>query len=79
MTKKPFTLVDSRESTDVIECLRALLAQAEQGQLIGLAFAAMLKRRGYICSTAGEAHRSVTYTRGMILALDDQLAQRTRE
>jgi hypothetical protein len=80
VTKRPFKLVDSKDPpTDVVECLRSLLEQAERGQIIGIAFAAMLKSRGYVCHTAGEAHRSVTYTRGMIMALDDQLAGRVRE
>lgn len=79
MTRPPFNLVEGSGSTDVVECLRALLERAEKGQVIGIAFAAMLKSRGYFCQTAGEAHRSPTYARGMILALDDQLAARVRE
>lgn len=80
MTRKPpFSLLESEGSTDVVECLRELLAKAEEGDIIGIAVAAMLKRRGYVCQTAGEAHRSPTYARGMILALDDQLALRVKE
>jgi len=38
----------------------------------------MLKRRGYIVNSAGEAHRNPTFSRGMLLALDDQLSTRIR-
>lgn len=74
----PFTLVPDAYSTETVECLRTLLADAEKGVLIGVAFAAMYKRRGYRVSACGEAHRSPTYTRGMIRALDDRLAERVR-
>lgn len=74
--KAPFILVPDTVSHDTIACLRALLAQAKKGELIGLAYAAMLKQRAYIVNTAGTAHDSPTFTRGMLAALDDQLGQR---
>lgn len=76
--KPPYILIPDTISSDTIECLETLLDQARRGQIIGLAFAAMLKRRGYIANSAGEAHRNPTFTRGMIAALDDQLSQRVR-
>lgn len=76
--KPPFVLIEDTISNDTIQCLKTLLKQAEKGEVIGVAFAAMLKRRGYIVNTAGEAHRSPTYTRGMLLALDDKLSRRVR-
>jgi hypothetical protein len=76
--KPPFVLVEDVVSTDTVECLRTLLQFAESGEVIGVAYAAMLKKRGYIVNTAGEAHRSPTYSRGMMLALDDKLAARIR-
>ena len=76
--KKPFVLVQDDISNDTIESLEQLLKHARSGALIGIAFAAMLKQRGYIVNTAGEAHRNPTFSRGMVAALDDQLALRIR-
>lgn len=78
MRKPPFVLVEDTVSNETIECLETLLKYARSGEVIGVAFAAMLKRRGYIVNTAGEAHRSPTYSRGMLKALDDKLAARVR-
>lgn len=74
--KAPFVLLHLPESHETIDCLHAMLRQAEKGELIGLAYAAMFKRRGFTVNTAGEAHRSPTYTRGMLLSLDDVLSAR---
>jgi hypothetical protein len=76
--KPPFALIEDQISTDTVDALRTLLDHAERGEVIGVAYAVMLKRRGYIVNTAGEAHRSPTYSRGMLLALDDKLAARIR-
>lgn len=76
---KPFTLLSTAAlSTDTIKCLRALLVQAEKGEVIGIAYAAMMKRRVYVVNACGEAHRSLTFTRGMVKTLDDELGQRVR-
>ena len=74
--KQPFTLVPDKVSTDTVECLRLLLSRARKGEVIGLAFCAMLKQRAYIVNTAGIAHESPTFARGMVAALDDSLADR---
>lgn len=71
--KRPFTLVTKTISHDTVEALGTLFEQAKQGDLIGVAFAAMYKEGGYMVDAAGEAHRSPTFARGMIRALDDEL------
>lgn len=76
--KPPFLLVPDQISSDTIQCLETLLAHARSGEVIGIAFAAALKRRAYITNTAGECHRSPTWARGLVAALDDQLALRIR-
>jgi hypothetical protein len=73
---KPFTLIPDVISTDTVECLEQLLDGARRGEVVGLAFAAMLRRRAYIVNTAGEAHRNPSFSRGMVAALDDQLSHR---
>lgn len=75
-TAPPFILVPDALSSDTVECLEQLLEQAKRGQVIGLGFVAMLKKRGYIVNTTGEAHRNPTWSRGMLRALDDKLGQR---
>lgn len=74
--KRPFTLIPDGVSTDTVECLQQLLQRARTGEVIGLAFCAMLKRRAYIVNTAGVAHESPTFARGMVAALDDSLSNR---
>lgn len=80
MTRRPppFILIPDNVSNETVECLTQLLEHAQSGELIGIAFSAMVKRRGYICNTAGEAHVNPTFARGMIAALDDKLALRVR-
>jgi hypothetical protein len=74
--KAPFELVPDTVSTDTVECLQLLLRRARKGEVIGLAFCAMLKQRSYIVNTAGVAHDSPTFARGMVAALDDSLSNR---
>ncbi len=76
--KPPFILIPDEVSHDVVECLETLLEHARAGEVIGVAFAAALKRRAYITNTAGECHRNPTWARGMLAALDDQLSSRIR-
>jgi hypothetical protein len=76
--KPPFLLVPDVVSHELVECLELLLDQAKRGQIIGIAYAAMLKKRAYITNTAGEAHRNPTFSRGMIATLNDQLGQNVR-
>lgn len=75
--KAPFRLhVISGASQDTVACLRDLLARAERGEVIGVAYAAMHKRRKYTVHACGEAARNPTFARGMVGALSDDLAQR---
>lgn len=77
--KPPFRLVPDNLSTETTEALTQMLELARRGELIGLAFAGILKRRGYFVNTAGEAHRNPTFARGCVSALDDELGKRMRE
>lgn len=77
--KPVFVLIPNQVSHDTVKCLETLLRHARDGEIIGVAFAAALKRRAYITDTAGECHRNPTFTRGMIAALDDRLAQRVHD
>lgn len=70
---KRYRLTPDTISHDTVEALRTLLADAERGYIIGVAFAVMYKGRDFVVDTAGEAHRSPTFARGMVAALDDHL------
>lgn len=70
---RPYTLIPDSISHETVEALGELLEQARAGELVGFAFAAILKRRRYIVNTAGECRGDPTLTRGMALALDDEL------
>lgn len=81
MTRRiPFQLIRHPDalSSDTVECLRELLMEAQQGDMIGIAFAAMYRRRKYIVDAAGEAYRNPTFARGMVDALHDELGKRAR-
>ncbi|MBA2547316.1 MAG: hypothetical protein H0V16_02515 [Burkholderiaceae bacterium] len=71
--KEPFRLVRDPLSCDTIECLQRLLADAEHGQILGIAYAAMYKGREYVVGATGEARRSTTFARGMVDDLHDEL------
>lgn len=74
--KAPFRLVTHQEvSRDTVECLRALLNSAEKGEVVGVAIAAMHKRRHYTVHSCGEVHRNPTFARGMVAALSDDLGR----
>lgn len=76
--KPPFRLVPDTISTNTEEALAQLLELAQRGELIGVAFAGMLKQRRYFVNTAGEAYRNPTFARGCVSALDDELGKRMR-
>lgn len=68
--RKPFHLSTVDDvSRDTVECLRSLLEAAERGEVIGVAWAAMHKRRQYTVHACGEAHRNPTFSSGMVGAL----------
>lgn len=71
--KPPFHLVQDGLSTDTVKALEGLLAEAKKGELIGMAYVAMYRRREYTACATGEARRNPTFTRGMLAALDDVL------
>lgn len=76
--KSPFILVPDILSNDTVTCLEQLLDNARRGEVIGIAFAVMLKKRGYVVNAAGEAFRNPTFARGMVATLQDQLGGRVR-
>jgi len=76
--RPPFRLITDTLSTDTEQALTQLLDLAKRGELIGVAFAGMLRQRRYFVNTAGEAHRNPTFARGCVSALADQLGERMK-
>jgi hypothetical protein len=75
--KPPFRFIGAETSADTIEVLKQLLDAAKKGELIGLAFAAMYRRRAYAVGYTGECARNPTFARGMVDDLHDDMGQRT--
>lgn len=69
-----YRLVKDFVSRDTVEALSQLLDGARAGDVTGLAFAATLKGRRYVTNVAGNCFREATAARGMVAALDDELA-----
>jgi hypothetical protein len=61
---------------ETVRCLVQLLELATKGEVIGLAFAAQKPGRVYFTDVVGDTQDSPTFARGMIRALDDELAKR---
>lgn len=76
--KRPYHLVTEPLSHDTITALRDLLAEAESGRLIGIAYAAMYRGRSVRVDAAGEAYRSPIFSLGMIAMLWDHLRRLAR-
>ena len=76
--KPPFTLVADTISKDTQEALEQLLVMARRGDLIGVAFAAMLNQRKYFVNVAGEAYRNPGFSCSCIRVLDAELVDRMR-
>lgn len=76
--RRRYRLVRDTISEQTIECLRQLLAEAEAGEIIGIAYAAMRRRREFIINSAGEAHASPTFAIGMVHMLAEQLSAQVK-
>lgn len=74
--KPPFTLVRSQVSHDTVEALEFLLHEAKRGEVIGIAYGAMMKRRSCIVDTAGEAYRNPLFALGVVCMLSNDIAKR---
>jgi hypothetical protein len=70
--RRKAVLVDA----DTVQALEQLLSDARAGRMFGFAFAAMYRDRRYCVDAVGGARENLTYTRGMIAALDDVLGKR---
>jgi hypothetical protein len=74
--RTPLVLIPDTVSNETIKCLETLLYHAKKGAIVGVAFTAMVKGRGYIANSAGEAYRDPTFSIGMSVALIKKLLTR---
>lgn len=67
----PFRLVQLKRpvSNDTVRCLRALLAEAERGEIHGICYAVMKSDREFTYNLCGEAFRNPAWAAGMIATL----------
>lgn len=71
--KRVFGLAEDKISHETVAALRTLLAKAERGDIIGIAFTIMNKQRTYNVNTAGELHRNMTFAIGTLMVLVGRL------
>lgn len=65
----PITLIYEPVSQDTVEALEFLLHEARRGELIGIAYGAMLKHRSCLVDTVGEACRNPVFALGIVCML----------
>jgi len=56
-------------SADTVECLTQLLEEAKAGRIVGVSFAAILKRGNFWVNSAGEARRRPALAHAAVGAL----------
>lgn len=71
---KHLTLVGQSISKDAEECAKALLERIQRGEVLGIAFVALMPRRRYFTGACGECMEDPTGVRGALLALDDEMS-----
>lgn len=67
-----------KSSGDSVEALEFLLAKARNGEVVGLAYIAQLKRKRFLVDTAGDANTNPVQFIGMAIMLTDDLVQRAK-
>lgn len=68
------TLVKNAVSEETIATLERLLAEAQAGELVGIAYV-VISTSGYSQGFAGDVRQYPIFTRGMLQCLDDELAK----
>jgi hypothetical protein len=66
-------LVPDNLSHETIECTGQLHEFSRRGEVLGVAFVAIIKGRRFIRNAAGECIRDPSRTRGLVAYLDDFL------
>jgi hypothetical protein len=70
------SIVQPYVSKDLVDTLEYLLQEAKSGNLIGIAYGAMLPGRKYFVDAAGEAHRDPLRGIGLAQYVSQEIAAR---
>ena len=62
-------------SEETVQALEELLEKARRGEVVGVAVAAMYRKREFTVNTCGDMHRNPTFCRGAVAALADQISR----
>jgi hypothetical protein len=65
----PFRLIQGTISHDTVKAAKTLVADAESGELLGFAVAAIYRQGGYQADATGEAYKSPTFAIGTVIIL----------
>jgi hypothetical protein len=76
--KRPFSLIPAHISHDTVGALKELLEGAQEGEVIGLAYAVIYRHRNFAVSACGEAFRSPVFTVGCVQHLHHTLIEMAR-
>lgn len=64
---------DAAPQKDMIEQMEFILAHMRAGTITGIAFACVLKQNRFITDVLGSCATQMTFTRGIIMTLNDEL------
>ena len=64
---------------ETVDTLTHLLERARAGDVVGLAYCVMFKRRRYSVDLTGDARCDPTFARGMVAALDEAASRQVEE
>lgn len=76
--ERPYELVLDQVSTNTVEALEYLLEGAKRGEVVGLAYAVIIKGRRFAVDCAGEACSNPLLARAVVAVLDDHLSDMIR-
>lgn len=74
--KPTFKFIDETISHDTIETLESLLDRAKRGEVLGIAYSVMNKKRNFNVDVTGELGRSPVFALGTLLVLMHCLLKR---
>lgn len=75
---KPTVVSFTTYDVGIVEALEHLLHEARRGQVIGLAYGAMLRQQRTIADSVGELERNPLTALGMLTVLQAQITKRMK-
>jgi hypothetical protein len=66
-------------SMDTLQCARRLVVSAQDGEVVGAVIGFLYRRQRYSVAVCGVAHENPTWARGVVQAIDDELADLVHE